>query len=76
MLVGAMPTDATVLGAVVGFCRVGLRVVPRGAVAASEIDDVAGIDTFALLRMVDELLDRCVVGLQRCGHEGVRFCSR
>lgn len=73
MLVGAMPADAAVLGAIVGFCRVGQRPVSGRTVAAWEVDDVAVIDAFPLLGMLDELLDRCVVGLQRRGHEGVRL---
>ena len=73
MFVGAVPTGAEMPGAVVGFCRVRERVVPGSAILASKVDDVAVAKAFPLLGMVDELMDRCVVRLQRSGHERIRL---
>ena len=61
MLVSAVPADAQVPGAVVGLCRVLKRLMPGLTVQAPEVDDIAVIEAFPLLGMVDELLDRRVV---------------
>jgi hypothetical protein len=73
MLVGAVSADAQVSGAVVGLGRVLERLMPGLTVHAPEVDDVAVMEAFPLLGMVDELLDRRVVAFQRRGQEGARM---
>jgi len=73
MVVGAVPADAQLPGAVVGLCRVLERFMPGLTVHAPEVDDVAVIKAFPLLGMINELLDRHVVAFQRRGQEGVRM---